>query len=276
MNVDENLYQCLRCFYTTNKSSTMKSHINRKKRCNKHVDSLKYSDEEILELSVIKICKRDKYKCEICKEKYATQLLLNEHKSTYCIKKSSEPNIVNITNITNNITNNIINISIPIVPFDKEWNIEHLDNYLKALILICDNKFTEFLNNILKNKVNLNVVLDKEMNNAFVYRNNMYENIDKKDLFEKSMEKIHNHLTKIKEEFYKNAENQIQSDLIDQEIQKMDDKYSKYLEDNTTKDIVNNYLSDIYDSNSKEAYEFYNKFITNSASNNIDHKIENY
>jgi len=274
-------YQCLRCFYTTNKSSTMKSHINRKKKCDKHVDSLKYinyTDEEIIELSIIKISKRNNFKCDACNEGYATESFLNTHIEKYCKKIKNQDTIINndnkinITNITNNnnnnnnIMNNII-INLPLVPFDKEWNIEHLDSYLKTVILLGENKFTNLLENILKNKLNLNVVLNNEINNAFVFKDNNYENIDKKDLFEKSMEKIYNHLNKIKEEFYNDSS--IKSEYIYKEIDTIDDKYKKYKDDSQIKNKVHEYLSDIYHLNSEKAYEYYNEFvITNN--NKID------
>ena len=119
----------------------------------------------------------------------------------------------------------------------------------------------------MKNKLNLNVVLNNEINNAFVFKDNNYENMDKKDLFEKSMEKIYNHLNKIKEEFYNDSS--IKSEFIYKEIDTIDDKYKKYKDDNQIKNKVHEYLSDIYHSNSEKAYEYYNEFvITNN--NKID------
>ena len=51
-----NFYQCLRCNYQTTKSHIIKSHLNKKNKCLKtNMDSLKYSDNEIYELSSIKV-----------------------------------------------------------------------------------------------------------------------------------------------------------------------------------------------------------------------------
>jgi ribosomal protein L37AE/L43A len=218
--------------YTTDKLKNMKYHLNRKIKCNiTNLACVNYTDEEIEEESLIRINKRNNLKCEFCKKTYTNKITLLIHQKNYCkkinkesldeINKNSneypkdtkdakdtiinETNIIN-NNITNNITNNIININLPI-SFDKEWNIEHIDNYLKTLLLICDNKFTFFLDNVLKNKINLNVVLDKNMSEAYVFTDNEYKNIEKDELLSKSMEKIYNHLIKIKNEFNDTQDN---------------------------------------------------------------------
>ena len=272
--------------YTTDKLKNMKYHLNRKIKCNiTNLACVNYTDEEIEEESLIRINKRNNLKCEFCKKTYTNKITLLIHQKNYCkkihkesldeINKNSneypkdikdikdtkdtiinETNIIN-NNITNNITNNIININLPI-SFDKEWNIEHIDNYLKTLLLICDNKFTFFLDNVLKNKINLNVVLDKNMSEAYVFTDNEYKNIEKDELLSKSMEKIYNHLIKIKDEFNDTQDNC--NEIINKEVISLNQKYGDYLQNDTIKDYVHEYLSDIYDSNKKEAYELYVEF----------------
>lgn len=281
----DNNFECIRCMYSTDKLKNMKYHLNRKVKCNiTNLACVNYTDEEIEEESLIRINKRNNIKCEFCKKTYTNKITLLIHQKNYCkkINKESldendkinieyakdavinetkdtvinETNIIN-NNITNNITNNIININLPI-SFDKEWNIEHIDNYLKTLLLICDNKFTFFLDNVLKNKINLNVVLDKNMSEAYVFTDNEYKNIEKDELLSKSMEKIYNHLIKIKDEFNDNQDNC--NDIIKQEVISLNKKYGDYLKNDTIKDYVHEYLSNIYDSNKKEAYELYVEF----------------
>ena len=287
----DNNFECIRCMYTTDKLKNMKYHLNRKIKCNiTNLACVNYTDEEIEEESLIRINKRNNIKCEFCKKTYTSKITLLIHQKNYCKKTNkesldendkinieypkdakdakdtvinetkdtviNETNIIN-NNITNNITNNIININLPI-SFDKEWNIEHIDNYLKTLLLICDNKFTFFLDNVLKNKINLNVVLDKNMSEAYVFTDNEYKNIEKDELLSKSMEKIYNHLIKMKDEFNDSQDNC--NEIIKQEANSLDKKYSDYLKNDTIKDYVHEYLSDIYDSNKKEAYELYIEF----------------
>lgn len=284
----DNNFECIRCMYSTDKLKNMKYHLNRKVKCNiTNLACVNYTDEEIEEESLIRINKRNNIKCEFCKKTYTSKITLLIHQKNYCKKTNkesldeynknnneypkdgkdtvinetkdtviNETNIIN-NNITNNITNNIININLPI-SFDKEWNIEHIDNYLKTLLLICDNKFTFFLDNVLKNKINLNVVLDKNMSEAYVFTDNEYKNIEKDELLSKSMEKIYNHLIKIKDEFNDTQDNC--NDIIKQEVISLNQKYGDYLKNDTIKDYVHEYLSDIYDSNKKEAYELYVEF----------------
>jgi hypothetical protein len=45
---------CKRCYYSTDKRSAMVMHLNRQKLCNKSIESYKYSDEEIYNLSLTK------------------------------------------------------------------------------------------------------------------------------------------------------------------------------------------------------------------------------
>ena len=110
----------------------------------------------------------------------------------------------------------------------------------------------------MKNKINLNVVLDKNMSEAYVFTDNEYKNIEKDELLSKSMEKIYNHLIKIKDEFNDNQNNC--NDIIKQEVISLNQKYGDYLKTDTIKDYVHESLSDIYDSNKKEAYELYVEF----------------
>lgn len=283
----DNNFECIRCMYTTDKLKNMKYHLNRKVKCNvTNLVCINYTDEEIEEESLIRINKRNNIKCEFCKKTYTNKITLLIHQKNNCKKINKGPsnendkinteyakdakdtkdtkdtiinetNIINNNNITNNITNNIININLPI-SFDKEWNIEHIDNYLKTLLLICDNKFTFFLDNVLKNKINLNVVLDKNMSEAYVFTDNEYKNIEKDELLSKSMEKIYNHLIKIKDEFNDTQDNC--NEIINKEVISLNQKYGDYLQNDNIKDYVHEYLSDIYDSNKKEAYELYVEF----------------
>ena len=253
----------------------MKSHLNRNKKCEKiNIDSIKYSDEEIYELSTIKVYKRNNFKCENCNKRYSNKSFLKTHMDKYCkFKNDNEDNNINITNITNdnkininglNITN-IININLP-VSFDKDWNIEHFDNFLKMQVLMCNNKFTGFLSSVLKNKINLNVVLDKNMKEARIFNGDNYENIAIEELSEKSMEKIYNQLTKLKEDFTTDDSFEIS---FDENIKTIEKKYEEYKKSSEIKKKVEEHIASIYDTKKVEAYEIYKEF-------NDNNKISDY
>ena len=48
-----NIYECMRCGYNTDKRSSMLTHINRKNKCPKKLDSFNYTDKEIYDLSLL-------------------------------------------------------------------------------------------------------------------------------------------------------------------------------------------------------------------------------
>jgi hypothetical protein len=277
----------------------MKKHLNKQKKCpKKNLESVQYSDDDINELSLIKVYQRNDFKCDFCKGRYSSSKLLKRHVEKYCKKfekeKELEENIfceqikkneeiieetiinqhvtnneteINFNNCNNNTSinntniniNNIININLP-VPFDKDWSIEHLDSYIKTMLTICDNKFTVFLNTVLKNKANNNVVYDKEMeDNIYVFTDNKYKTIEKKELIDKSMEKIYNQLNKLTDELSETDEFKNNTVLL-QEKDKLNKKYDTYINDDKVKDIVETCISEIYDQNKKEAFEMYREF----------------
>ena len=55
MNDKNSYFECKRCTYTCNKKANMKKHLNRKILCIKNFDSFSMSDEELYNLSLIKI-----------------------------------------------------------------------------------------------------------------------------------------------------------------------------------------------------------------------------
>jgi hypothetical protein len=261
-----NQYECLRCKYNTDKLKNMKYHLNKRTKCEKiNTESIPYTDEEIYELSTIRLNKRNYVKCEFCHKTYCDKKSLHNHQKNYCKEKNNQDitNNINIDNV--NITNitNIININLP-VSFDKEWNLEHFDNYLKIQSIICKNKFTGFLNNILKNKINLNVVLDKNMKEARIFNGDKYENIDIKELSEKSMEKIYNQLTKLKEDLKYEDGLEIS---FDEDIRMIEKKYQEYKKSSEIKKKVEEHIASIYDTKKIEAYEMYDEFNNNKIQN---------
>jgi hypothetical protein len=289
-------YSCIRCNYETDKLYLIKNHLNKEKKCDRiTMESFKYTDEEIYELSTIMISKRNNLKCEFCKKTYSNKKTLNSHQKNNC--KNADINNTNtinnpahnITNQSNNTSNNntsnsnninnsfnttnihdnstnIININIPI-SFDKDWSVEHFDNCMKLVLLSTTSKYTEFLENILNNKINLNVIINKENNDAIVFSGDKYENMEKNKVFSKSMEKIHEQLTKLKENIHKDD---LYKQFIydsDKNIEIADKKYKDYIENDSIKKTVHDYLSNIYDSRKKEALEIYEEYNKNKKVN---------
>lgn len=277
-----NIYECISCKYNTNRKSNMILHLNKKKKCNRTLESFNYSDKEIYDLSIIK--KKDKEKsenkCKYCNKTYCNKYILEKHINNYCknidiINEETNKNtyIENQQNIQNieNQQNIFItqNITIPI-PFDKEWNTEHMDLYLKQLLLLAENKYTDLLKKILENKSNLNVILDKKTNIGYIYNSNKeYQNMNKSEIVNISMEKLYNQLNKIKDEVVNNNF-KISVKNINEESSKIEDKYQDYINNKNTHQKVEEYISDIFDSKKEDAHTLFNNF------KKIDDKIEGY
>jgi len=262
-------YKCNRCNYISKQKVDMKRHLDKLKKCiiinisdksenELYEDSLiKYEIHNGLELNIEKKEKKEKkFNCDKCNKKFYNKSNLNRHVLTnkLCKKMENVTNIQNITNITNN-TNNIINIHInSLKGFDEDWNTSKITNDMREKLLLSDKKFTNTLKNILQNDENLNVIL-KDSTTGIVYKmkNNQYEAMNMKDIFEVSMDKIYRHLRDFFEEIVDTNENIHTNIILD-----IDSKYNNYKKNVITKKDVNNCLLNIFDENKNKSIE---KFI---------------
>ena len=202
--------------------------------------------------------------CPICNEKFNKILDVKNHLILNCIsidlennsnteesntkelntKESNNP-IINLTNsstininnnsIVNEINgnNNIINnihLYNPI-SFDDDWDISHLSNEDKNLLIVSMVKYTKTLEYLLKNKSNHNVLIDKESNSGLVYKNNNIEKMTIEEICDKSFDKIYDHLNS----FYDNSKNInvgcVDPEYIHNQRKSMKIKYFHYKDD---------------------------------------------
>lgn len=230
--------------------------------------------------------------CNYCNKKYSSSYALKRHMDKFCKKKDEngqkEENIQkeeneqsnnlnidkinnidqinNITNNTNNTTNtnshntnniqNNININIINLPigFDKDWTTEHIDKYLKGIIVLSDNKYTSLLCKILDNKENLNVIVDKEINEGKVYSNSEYKNVEKKEIADISMQKLNQELIRILGELA-SSENYFSEKTIEEHQNLINKKYNEYVQNSNMQKRVQDHIINIYDSTKNVAKE---------------------
>ena len=124
-------YECKRCKHKTKQKIEIQRHLQRKMKCLRELDSYKYSDEDLYNLSMEKI-KFDKpsnkseteFICNICDKIFSRKFNLDRHaqkcktkelishkeNNTFIEDNKLNKNIIN--NITNNTVNNIQNIHI--------------------------------------------------------------------------------------------------------------------------------------------------------------------
>ena len=125
--MSDNFYECLRCKFITNRKSSMKDHLNRKKKCIKTLDAFQYNDDECDIISLIKKGdrKKNKFKCNHCSKSYCNNYVLEKHIKTYC-KKKDENNLIN--NYDETIIENIDDIEDNINKDKSKKTINNINN----------------------------------------------------------------------------------------------------------------------------------------------------
>ena len=90
-------YECKRCKYKTNRKNNMKIHLERENKCPRNIESYKFTDEEIynLSLTIIKDDIKDKCNdliCSSCNKYFSRKDNLNNHIKKYCKFKCNKDN----------------------------------------------------------------------------------------------------------------------------------------------------------------------------------------
>jgi hypothetical protein len=228
-----NNYECMRCGYLTDRRSSIEYHISRKNQCKKKLQSFGYNENELKELSLIRKDDRVKneVKCEYCDKSYANDYLLKEHIKNYCRK-----------------------IDFPL-SFDKEWNTDHIDIFVKKILVLSENKYTDLLRKVLENDLNLNVLIDKDI--VYIYNfSNKYIKLDKRDLINMTMKKLFHELIKMKNEVLKTDKVMDVKSILKETII-INDKYEEYVKNEDIQETVASYIIDIYNSRKSDAYKFF-------------------
>ena len=133
---------------------------------------------EINNLEIQNTTSENGVQCEYCNKLFSEKYNLRKHQKRSCkgLKKleldklnniggnkqdinniNNNLNIekqVNISNQTTNSGNIIIINQNNLEGFDDKWTTEHIDNYIRQMILLSDHKYTNLLDEILKNKSN--------------------------------------------------------------------------------------------------------------------------
>jgi len=79
---DNKNFLCRRCGYESKLKTDMVKHLNKKNKCEKNINSNKYNNEDLYNLSLIKkknIKKETKFYCKICNNYFSTEYCLKRH-----------------------------------------------------------------------------------------------------------------------------------------------------------------------------------------------------
>ena len=277
MDTKKMYFQCRRCLYNTCKKTDMKRHLSKKNKCFRSVDSYKLKDNEIEELSLTpinellydtitndyikQIEKNNETKCMYCDKVFFRKYELKRHVLSSCKKKfntiSNNSNIIinnqqiNNQQINNqqinNLHINLFNDKNIIKSFDEEWDVDDIDLQKKILLFLADNKYSKTMEEILKNKKNLNILFDKSNDTGLVYKNDIdkFINIKSDDITISIIYKLYSHLIK----FYEEIKNNDFIKDLDIHKNKIEEKYTDFnnIENKNIKNYVKNILIDIFD-----------------------------
>jgi hypothetical protein len=174
-------------------------------------------------------------------------------------------NSYNIHNNSHNTTNNITNIYLEIkspIPFDGEWDISKIDKFYKENLAFSKFMYTNLLEEILKNEINLNVIIDKNNDSGIVYKNDIdkYIQMKSKDIVDNTMNKLNKHLLDINND----SKNNIIEEFIDMSKKIINSKYDSYKNNNDVKNNVIDIISNIYEDKKEYAIN-----ISNNIQNDI-------
>jgi hypothetical protein len=236
----------------------------------------------------IKIIDKTKAKkCIYCTEEFSKIHDLKKHLLVYCFykelqKKNVNENKLNISNLTsslntnslnttntnsNNITTNIyLEIKSP-VPFDSEWDVSQIDKFKKEHIAFSNFMYTKLLEEILKNEINLNVIIDKNNDSGIVYKNDIdkYIQMRSKDIVDNTMDKLKRHLLEINN----NSRDSILLDCLDVSKKIIENKHDNYVNNETIQKGVKDVISNIFENKKEKAID-----ISNNLKDNIFENLD--
>ena len=188
-------------------------HLKRKNPCVKDVNNF-HNDTEIDIMNNNQFEKKNKKNKDKVNDNKNNTDNVNDNKEIKNYINNQNININSNTTNTTNTTNNFIFNIENLIPFDKDWSTEHLSNKEEIMIIFSKVFYTLFLENILKNENNSNVVIDQKRNKALVYQNKIYEELDLNKLADNSMEKLNKQLKELYKKVYNNINNYFEPEIL--------------------------------------------------------------
>ena len=216
----------------------------------------------------------ENHQCIVLKEKKNKTIINNNYIDNKKIQNINNQQINNqqINNISINVYNNGQNINENgekiLNGFNEDWDISKIDLQKKLLLFISDNKYSNTMEEILKNEKNMNILLGENNNESIVFQEDKFMNVNNDEIIVRTMYKLYNHLLKFYNEIKK-------EDVMNKDLKKyknnLNKKYDDFNNNNITKEIVKNILLDIFHNKKEEVLEKFsefNKYLSNNEENN--------
>lgn len=153
----------------------------------------------------------------------------------------------------NNISDN--NSILNIKSFDELFDVSHIDDYKKIILLLSNSKIPSALENILENDINLNVLIDTTSDNCIIY-DGIIKKLNKYEIAEKVIDKIYIHLSKFYDDivFY-NILN-INHDVITIEYKVLSEIYDEYKKNH---EILDKIIIDIINKKNIDTFNIFER-----------------
>lgn len=175
-----------------------------------------------------------------------------------------EKNEIN-NNITNNITNIILNIDKP-TAFNEKWDISKMSELEKSHLMLSQLMYTHLLKEILKNDINLNVIIDKNKDYGVVYHDDFqkYIKMEIKEIISNSMEKLNKNLLEINSELKNNVF--FDKYILDYKTKEINNKYNSYKNNEETQKKVNDCIVNIFDNKKDDSLKIMKNVLNDAES----------
>jgi len=260
------------------------SHNNNYENEIQHLENSNILDKNKEELfKELELIEKNKIKtCKLCKNEFNFISDLKKHLIINCFyndlqkKENDKINLLNDTtstidnttinynnnnnNSNNNNNNTTINGNINIyldmktpIPFDQYWDVSKISIEKKSDIIISQVMYTELLESIFENDLNLNVIIDNEKKSGMVYKNDIdkYICMKSKDIVANTMEKLNYHLIELNKENANN--NRSLKEVIDFTRKIINKKYIDFQKNTNIQNGVEKCICNIYENKKKEA-----------------------
>ena len=272
--------------YYSNKICTNTAYLdneNHIQKLNRKEEIITSNTEQniIVENNIQKLLDNDddsKHLCINCYRYFSTKSNLIKHQNRKICKMMKKDITINNNqetknqHINNQQTINIININMNgIKGFDEDWDVSKIDIKKKIDILLSKYKFSKTLDNILSNDANLNVIINNDIGVVYKSEKNKYEPMAKKEIMEKSMDKIYKHLKDFYEDIKESdikeySENAL--DVLSNEYNDIELKYTRYNKLEESKSKGDEALMYYYNKIKTEAEKKYYEMIEDEDINN--------
>ena len=249
--IDNSYYECKRCFHKFYQKNDMTKHLDKKKLCIRTFESFKYKDEDLYDLSLQRI-KLKKFTCTSCDKNFCNNNTLKRHIEKSCKNITLD----NSSDINESEVYDIKSDSITI-SFNDKWDTSHIDDKNKFIMLFTNSRFTKTLEYILKNNVNLNVLIDKTSDYGLVFIDGKFIKMDIDTIVKQTIIKLYEHLTNFHEDLCNIFD--IDKHPLNYNFDVINYKFNSFHrldKDNIIK--VNNYIIDIYSKYSDNAVKYIN------------------